>query len=175
VTEAAIKASGIPYAFLRNGWYTENKTASIAPALERGANISAAADGRFSSATRQDFAEAVVAVLSADMPDAGVIYELAGDDSYSMEEFAAKIANDTGKPVANVDISEPEYTDALASAGLPGPISTLLTDSDAGSAKGALQDDSHALQRLIGRPTTPLVRDRVRRRASTRDCMTQVN
>lgn len=32
-TEALLQASGIPYALLRNGWYSENYAASIAPAL----------------------------------------------------------------------------------------------------------------------------------------------
>lgn len=154
-TEVAIKASGIPYALLRNGWYTENKTASIAPALEHSAYIGAAGDGRFSSAARQDFAEAAVAVLTADTPDAGTVYELAGDESYSMAEFAAEIASVAGKPVAYVDMSEADFAAALESAGLPGPVATLLADSDASAAKGALQDDNHTLQRLIGRPTMP--------------------
>ena len=154
-TEEAIKASGIPYAFLRNGWYTENKTASIAPALEHGAYIGAAGEGRFSSATRQDFAEAAVAVLTADTLQANAIYELAGDESYTMAEFAAEIASAAGKPVAYVDMSETEFAGALEGAGLPGPIAAMLADSDAQAAKGALQDDSHTLQSLIGRPTTP--------------------
>jgi NAD(P)H dehydrogenase (quinone) len=154
-TESAIRASGIPCAFLRDGWYTENKTASIASALEHGALIGAAGEGRFSSATRQDFAEAAVAVLTADTPEAGAVYELAGDESYSMTEFAAEIANAAGKPVAYVDMSEADFAAALESAGLPGPVAALLADSDAGAAKGALLDDSHTLQRLIGRPTTP--------------------
>ena len=154
-TEEAIKASGIPYAFLRNGWYTENKTASIAPAIEHGAYIGAAGEGRFSSAARQDFAEAAVAVLTTDTPEAGAAYELAGDESYTMAEFAAEIASAAGKPVAYVDMSETEFAGALEGAGLPGPIAAMLADSDAQAAKGALQDDSHTLQSLIGRPTTP--------------------
>ena len=36
-TEAELKAAGIPHAILRNGWYTENHTASIGGALAGGA------------------------------------------------------------------------------------------------------------------------------------------
>ena len=32
-TEAAIRASGLPFVFLRNGWYLENYTENLAPAL----------------------------------------------------------------------------------------------------------------------------------------------
>lgn len=35
-TENALAASGVPYALLRNGWYTENYLASAPPALEHG-------------------------------------------------------------------------------------------------------------------------------------------
>jgi NAD(P)H dehydrogenase (quinone) len=153
-TEADLAASGIPYALLRNGWYTENKTGSIDPAIEHGAYIGAAGDGRISSAPRQDYAEAAVAVLTADAPETAT-YELAGDDSYSLSEFAAAIANAAGKPVAYADMSEADYAAALEGAGLPKAFAELLADSDAGTAKGALEDNSRTLSRLIGRPTTP--------------------
>ena len=154
-TEADLAASGIPYALLRNGWYTENKTGSIDPAIEHGAYIGAAGDGRISSAPRQDYAEAAVAVLTSDAPAENAVYELAGDDSFSMAEFAAEIARASGTPVAYADMSEADYAAALEGAGLPKAFAELLADSDAGTAKGALEDNSRTLSRLIGRPTTP--------------------
>ncbi len=36
VTEATLRASGIPHVLLRNGWYTENHTGSIGAALHYG-------------------------------------------------------------------------------------------------------------------------------------------
>ena len=57
-TETALKASGLAYALLRNGWYTENYAASIPSALKFNAFTGAAAEGRIASATRQDYAEA---------------------------------------------------------------------------------------------------------------------
>ncbi|QKV18640.1 SDR family oxidoreductase [Oricola thermophila] len=155
VTEDAIRASGIPYALLRNGWYTENKTGSVAAAIEHGAYIGAAGEGRISSATRRDYAEAAVAVLTADETAGNAVHELAGDESYSMAEFAAEIARAAGKPVAYRDMSQAEHAAALEAAGLPGPFAAILADSDAGTAKGALEDDSRTLSALIGRPTTP--------------------
>ena len=49
-TEAALKASGIPATILRNGWYTENYTASVPGAVAGGAFIGSAGNGRISSA-----------------------------------------------------------------------------------------------------------------------------
>jgi NAD(P)H dehydrogenase (quinone) len=61
--------SGIPYALLRNGWYTENYLASAPPALEHGVFIGAAGDGKIASATRADYAAAAAALsLKRAMP-----------------------------------------------------------------------------------------------------------
>ncbi|WP_062111603.1 SDR family oxidoreductase [Aureimonas sp. AU40] len=153
-TEEALKASGLPFAILRNGWYTENYAASIAPALAHGVLLGSAGEGRIASAARRDYAEAAAAVLTAE-GQGGKVYELAGDEAYTLAEFAAAIADASGKPVAYKDLPEADYKAALVGAGLPDAFAALLADSDAGAAKGALDDTSRQLSGLIGRPTTP--------------------
>lgn len=153
-TEALLQASGIPYALLRNGWYSENYAASIAPALAHHAFIGAAGNGRIASAAREDYAAAAAEVISRD-DQAGKVYELAGDDSYTLAEFSAEIARQSGEQVEYVNLPPAEFSAALIGAGLPAPLAELLADSDAGAAQGALFDDSHTLSKLIARPTTP--------------------
>ncbi|MFC0243133.1 SDR family oxidoreductase [Rhodopseudomonas telluris] len=155
-TEAALKASGVPHALLRNGWYTENYAASIPAALGHGALLGSAGDGRIASAARADYAEAAVKVLTADVPQAGHVYELAGDAAYTLTEFVAELSRQSGKTVVYQNLPQADYEAALIGAGLPKPFAALLADSDAGAAKGALNDASGELGRLIGRPTTPL-------------------
>ncbi|TAL40951.1 MAG: SDR family oxidoreductase [Salinibacterium sp.] len=155
-TEALIRASGIPYVILRNGWYTENYTASIPSALAHGAHFGSAGEGRIASAARQDYAEAAAAVLIASEDMSGRIFELAGDEHYTLTQFAAEIARQSGKPIVYQDLPEADFKAALVNAGLPEPFAGVLADSDAGVAKGALDDDDHALRALIGRPTTSL-------------------
>ena len=153
-TEALLKASGIPFALLRNGWYTENYAASIPPALAHHAFIGAAGEGRIASAARQDYAEAAAEVMSRE-DQAGKVYELAGDDSYTLAQFAAEIAAQSGEKVDYVNLSQADFAAALKGAGLPEGLAEMLADSDAGAEKGGLFDDSHQLSKLIGRPTTP--------------------
>lgn len=153
-TEALLRESGLPVVLLRNGWYTENYAASIAPALAHGAFIGAVGNGRIASAAREDYAQAAAAVLTQE-GQAGKVYELAGDDSYTLAEFSAEIARQSGKPVVYQDLSEADFKQALISAGLPEGFASMLADSDAGAAQGGLFDDSHTLSKLIGRPTTP--------------------
>jgi NAD(P)H dehydrogenase (quinone) len=154
-TEAAIRASGVPAVILRHGWYTENYAMGVPTALKLGAVYGCAGDGRISSATRADYAEADVAALTAN-DQAGKVYELAGDTAYTLTEFAAEITRQSGKNINYVNLPETEYKKALLGAGLPEPLAALLADSDTGVSKGALFDDGKQLSKLIGRPTTPL-------------------
>jgi NAD(P)H dehydrogenase (quinone) len=155
-TEAALARSGVPTVVLRNGWYHENYTAGVAHALANGAHFGSAGEGRISSASRADYAAAAAAVLTSNEDQGGKVYELAGDESYTLSDFAAEIARQSGKSVVYTDLPEADYKAALLQAGLPEFVAQLLADSDAAAAKGALFDDSRQLSQLIGRPTTPL-------------------
>lgn len=154
-TERALQASGLPHVLLRNGWYTENYAAGIAGILQHGVLFGSAGDGRLSLAARADYAAAAANVIASDA-QAGKVYELAGDAAVTLADFAAELARQSGTPIAYQDLPQQDYRDALLSAGLPGFVAELLSDSDAGAARGGLFDDSGTLGRLIGRPTTPI-------------------
>ena len=154
-TENMLAASGIPYALLRNGWYSENYLASAPPALEHGVFLGAAGDGKIASATREDYAAAAAKVISEE-GHAGKVYELAGDTAWTLSELAAELSKQSGKNVVYQNLSEADYASALRGVGLPDAFANLLADSDTGASKGGLFDDSHTLSKLIGRPTTPL-------------------
>lgn len=154
-TEKALVESGIPYALLRNGWYTENYLASAPPALEHGVFIGAAGEGKIASATRADYAAAAAKVISGD-GHAGNVYELAGDHAWTLSELAAELSKQSGKNVTYQNMSEADFAAALKGVGLPAGLADMLADSDVGASKGGLFDDSHTLSKLIGRPTTPL-------------------
>lgn len=154
-TEAAIRVSGVPFVFLRNGWYTENYAAGIPTALSLGAVYGCAGDGRISSASRADYAEAAAVVLTSDN-QADRIYELAGDTAYTLSEFAAEISRQSGRAIQYVNLPEAEYKKALLGAGLPEGLADLLANSDTGASRGALFDDGKQLGKLIGRPTSAL-------------------
>lgn len=154
-TEAALKVSGLPHVLLRNGWYTENYLASIPPALQHNAFIGSAGDGKIASAARADYAAAAAAVMI--LPEqAGKVYELAGDEAYTLSEFAAELSKQTGKSIPYVNLPEADFKAALLGGGLPEGLAGVIADSDVGASKGALFDADRALSRLIGRPTVSL-------------------
>lgn len=143
------------YTILRNGWYSENYTASVPGAIAGGAFLGCADGGRISSAARADYAEAAVAVLTSE-GHKGKTYELAGDKAYTLCELAAEISRQTGKAIPYKNLTEAEYAAALAGFGLPAPLAQAYASFDTGAAQGALFDDGFQLSKLIGRPTTPI-------------------
>jgi NAD(P)H dehydrogenase (quinone) len=153
-TEAMLRASGLPYVMLRNGWYLENYTEHLGPALAHGAIAGSAGNGRIAGAARADYAEAAAAVLTGE-GHAGRVYELAGTP-FTMAGLAAEVSRQAGKPVAYRDLPPADYRAVLVGAGIPGPYADALVDADLGAARGELDDASGDLERLIGRPSTPL-------------------
>lgn len=154
-TEAEVKASGLRYTILRNGWYTENYTGSIPAALATGTFIGSAGEGRISSATRADFAEATAVVVTEPGHD-GKTYELAGDAAYTLSDLAAELSRQTGRAIPYRNLPEGEYAAALVGAGVPDGMARMFAGWDTGVTKGALFDNGRQLSKLIGRPTTPL-------------------
>lgn len=154
-TEKALAESGIKNTILRNGWYTENYAGSIPGAIGAGAYIGSAGEGKISSATREDFAEAAAVVLTTEGHE-NKVYELAGDEAYTLADLASEISKQTGKDIPYNNLSEADYTGVLVELGLPAPFAAVLSDSDAKAAKGSLYSDDKSLSQLIGRPTTPL-------------------
>lgn len=153
-TERALIGSGLAYSLLRNGWYFENQTAAIPQALEHGSLIGASGEGRFAAAARQDYATAAAVVLTQAQYDNSVL-ELAGDESYTRTELAAEISQQSGKTVHYNNLSEAEFR-AVLSKFLPAEMAQAIADAEVGAAKGALDDHSHTLSRVIGRPAVTL-------------------
>jgi NAD(P)H dehydrogenase (quinone) len=151
-TERALIASGVPYVFLRNGWYIENYTDRLPLFLEHGL-IGAAGDGLISVATRADLAEAAAAALTAEGHQ-GQVYELGGQ-SLTLPVLAAEIARQSGRDVRYTDLAEDAYAKALEGAGLPAPVAAILADSDRAASQGALYVEGNDLEQLLGRPVTP--------------------
>lgn len=154
-TEELIHDSGIPFTFLRNGWYIENYTEQLDQALDQGALYGSAGDGRISGATREDYAAAAATVLIGEGHE-GEVYELGGDEAFTMDELAAEISEQSDTEVVYHDLPADEYTEVLQEAGVPEVYAEMLADSDQGVAEGHLYVESDDLRQLIGRPTTPL-------------------
>lgn len=151
-TERMIADSGLRHAILRNGWYIENYLIGADAAIEHGALLGSTGDGRISAATRADYADAAAIVLTGDAAEDRV-YELAGDEAFTLADVAAALSEAAAREVAYHDLAEAAYRDALAGAGVPVAFAAALAEYSAKAASGVLADDSRTLSSLIGRPT----------------------
>ncbi|MGW6951065.1 SDR family oxidoreductase [Streptomyces xanthophaeus] len=154
-TEQAILDSGLPYTFLRNGWYHENYTAQLPAVLEHGTVVGSVGEGRIASAARADYAAAAAVVLTGE-GHLDAVYELSGDTAWSLAEYAAEVAGQSGREVAYAEVPADTHLGILTGAGVPEGFAALLVDVDAAISRGRLAGTSGDLARLIGRPTTPV-------------------
>ncbi|CAM5651626.1 SDR family oxidoreductase [Streptomyces griseorubiginosus] len=154
-TEEYLRERPVPSVMLRNSWYLENYTAQLPLFLQHGAVIGAAGEGRVSAASRADYADAAAVVLSTE-GHAGAVYELGGDEAFTLAELAATVSAATGKQITYTDLPAEKLVEALTGAGLPTELAQVLADSDLGLGRGELFTGSGDLSRLIGRPTTSL-------------------
>ncbi|MFD3418489.1 SDR family oxidoreductase [Streptomyces decoyicus] len=154
-TEQALLASGVPYCLLRNGWYHENYTGTLAATLRTGAVVGSAGQGRVATAARRDFAEAAAVVLTGSGHENSV-YELSGDTAWTMAEYAAEVSRQTGRTIPYRDLPQERYVALMIEAGVPALGAQMIADADAGIARGELAATPGELSGLLGRPTTPL-------------------
>ncbi|MFF0988527.1 SDR family oxidoreductase [Kocuria nitroreducens] len=155
-TEQAVVDSGLPYTILRNGWYTENFEPALRHAETTGVVLASAGDGRVASATREDYAEAIAAVLAQD-GHAGQTYELSGDTAWSFDELAAALTEVLGREVTYRRLSPEQHLAELERTGVDESTARFLVALDANIEDGALDLVTGDLSRLLGRHTTPLV------------------
>ncbi|MBC2670610.1 NmrA family NAD(P)-binding protein [Novosphingobium piscinae] len=151
-TEAMLADSGIPHTLLRNGWYIENVLMGLPQALAAGQIYGSSGEGRFSPATRADYAAAAAVVLNGGHD--GAVLELGGDEAFTMGEFAATLSQLSGRTIGFVSIPEAALAAVMVQAGLPATVAEVLADADARAARDLLFAPAGGLSGLLGRPTT---------------------
>jgi NAD(P)H dehydrogenase (quinone) len=154
-TEEYLRERGVPSVLLRNSWYLETYTDQLPQVLRNGTVIGAVGQGRVSAASRADYAEAAAVVLTTE-GHADAVYELGGDEAFTLSELAAAISAAAGKQITYTDLPAHKLAQVLTDAGLPAELADVFADNDLGSSRGELFTGSGDLRRLIGRPTTPL-------------------
>ncbi|GIG54306.1 NAD(P)H-binding protein [Demequina activiva] len=154
-TERLLEQAGVPWVMLRNGFYTENYVEQARQAFATGEVLTSAGMGRTASATRADFAAAAAEVLVSPGHE-GQRYELAGDDAWTMHDFADAVGRIAGRPVHLRQVDAAEHLEALIGNGVPQPWAEMTVAIDQAVRAGELDAPGDDLPRLIGRRTTPL-------------------
>jgi NAD(P)H dehydrogenase (quinone) len=153
-SERALRAAGVPFTLLRNGWYTENYTDQIGQYLQAGEIVGAAGHGRISAASRQDYAAAAATALLEDK-GGNRTYELGGP-AFDLAGLARIITEVSGTKVTYRDLPAQVYVSWLQRAGLDEATARFVAALDVSIARGDLETSSRDLEQLLGRPATPL-------------------
>jgi NAD(P)H dehydrogenase (quinone) len=154
-TEEVIQASGIPHSIMRNNWYFENYGSTVEGAKATGEIISGANSGRIPAVTRSDLAAGHAAVLTSDGHE-NTVYEFAGDEAWTWDEFAAELSDVAGRRVTHRSVSTDEHAAALRAAGLDEGTAGFLSALDVNISAGALEVAPGDLSSILGRPTLTL-------------------
>lgn len=156
-TEQILAESGLPHTLLRNGFYSEVFSTQVDQAREQGAFVGSAGQGRVSSASRRDYAEAAAVVLLDPAAHVGVVHELVGDQAWTYADLAVAIGEVLGREVAYENLSEEDHRATLIGVGLDEATTGFVVGIDTGIREGELWAEPGLLAKLIGRPTTPIV------------------
>ncbi|AIQ31601.1 NmrA family protein [Paenibacillus sp. FSL P4-0081] len=153
VTEQIIKASGIPYSFLRNNWYLENEISSIKATMAGAPWITSSGTGRGGWATREDYAIAIAAVLTGSGHE-NTVYELSGPPQ---DELAASVGVAIGEKVIVQHVDDETYIEIMKGVGVPEYAIPVLVGIQQGNREGYMDFTSGDFEKLLGRPLTSTV------------------
>ena len=154
ITEEAIKATGIPYSFLRNNWYLENEIGSIQGVLAGAPWVTSAGNGKVGWAARQDYAEAAANVLTGEGHE-NTVYELSGNP-LTQEELTQIISSVIEKEIKVLQVDDEAYASTMSKVGVPEAALPIVVAIQRGIREGWLDIESGDLEKLLKRPATPL-------------------
>ncbi|MBP1857361.1 SDR family oxidoreductase [Rhizobium herbae] len=154
-TENAIKATGIAYTILRNGWYMENLFLALPHAIADGKWYSASGKGQLAHIARADIAKATAAALASGSTES-VTYTLTGDTKHTVDDIAAIVSTVTGKPLEVVDVTDEQLAGGLKAAGLPDFFIPVIVSFDTNTREGHIDLVTGDATKLSGAKLTTL-------------------
>lgn len=154
-TERLIRATGVPFTFLRMNLYMDFIPSMVG---EDGVIRGPAGDGRVGAILRSDVAAAAAAVLRAEDPTAhdGATYDLTGPHSFTLAEAAAALSQRSGRPVRYQPETREEAYASRVSYGAPEWEVDGWVTSYLAIASGELDVVSGAVRTLLGREPASL-------------------
>ncbi|PWW02404.1 uncharacterized protein YbjT (DUF2867 family) [Paenibacillus cellulosilyticus] len=149
-TEELLKASGMPYTSLRNGYYAAAALMLIGGAMTTGELI-APEDGPVAWTTHADLVEAAAVIISEQRYD-GVAPNLTGSEGVDMEGIAAIASELLGRTIRRIIVSDEEFRERLMSQGVSEASINMRLGMFLASRRGDFAQVDSTLAHLIGRP-----------------------
>lgn len=154
-TEDALRASGVPFTALRNGFYAASAAHFLGQALASG-DIALPADGPVCWTAHADLAEAAAAILADEGRFDGPTPPLTAPQALDFDDIARLAGSLTGRTFTRTTVPDGEFRERLTATGVPAEAADQLLGIFAASRAGEFSAADPALATLLGREPTPL-------------------
>jgi uncharacterized protein YbjT (DUF2867 family) len=156
--ELALHASGLHGTVLRPGFFMDNLLASSGTIKTRDTFFGIWGGHRLAPIDARDIAAVAAQVLVEGRPHHGKTYTLTGPQALSGAEQAAVLSSVLGRTITYTDLPREQYTQALASMGMPPWLAAAVTDLDRLAISGEAARLSHDVERTARKRPRPLER-----------------
>ncbi|MBP0458731.1 NmrA family NAD(P)-binding protein [Streptomyces montanisoli] len=149
-TEEALRACGVPFTSLRNGFYARSAAHFLAPGVESG-RIVLPADGPVAWTAHADLAEAAAAILADEGRFEGPTPPLTGGQALTFDAIAAVATEATGRAMTRTTVSDDAFREQLVGQGVPAESAEQLLGIFAAARAGEFATVDPTLAILLGR------------------------
>ena len=154
-TEAYLKASGLVYTILHNGYYFEGLGYLIGTEVPAAEVRVPAGEGKIAFIKRTELAAATAALLISEGHD-NQEYTLVGSTAYSFHDVARELAALAGRPITYHSSELAPYIAQKVAAGFPDFVATFFAQWAEAARHGMLAGTPDTAERLLGRQPTSL-------------------
>ncbi|MCG6499974.1 SDR family oxidoreductase [Kitasatospora sp. A2-31] len=149
-TEDLLRATGLPWTALRNGFYAASALQFLEPARRTG-DIALPADGPVAWTGHDDLAEATAAIILGEGRFDGPTPPLTGPAALDFDAVADIASQITGRPFTRTVVPEDAFREQVLAHGAPAPIADLMLSIFAAARDGEFAAVDPTLAGLIGR------------------------
>jgi uncharacterized protein YbjT (DUF2867 family) len=149
-TEDLLRACGLPWTALRNGFYASSALQFLEPARRSGA-IALPADGPVAWTGHDDLAEATAAILAGEARFEGPTPPLTGPAALDFAAVAEIATEATGRPFIRTVVPDGDFREQALAHGAPAPIADLMLSIFAAARNAEFTAVAPTLAELIGR------------------------
>jgi NAD(P)H dehydrogenase (quinone) len=154
-TEAYLKASGLVYTILKNGYYFEGLGYLIGTEVPATEIRVPAGEGKIAFVKRTELAAATAALLTSEGHD-NQEYTLTGNAAYSFHDIARELSDLAGRPITYYSSELAPYIAQQVAAGFPEPVANFFAQWGAAAQHGMLAGTDNTVARLLGHQPTSL-------------------
>ncbi|MER7452643.1 SDR family oxidoreductase [Nocardia beijingensis] len=149
-TEDALRACGVPFTSLRNGFYAASAVHFLDHAVDSG-RIALPADGPVSWTAHADLAEAAAVILADEGRFDGPTPPLTGGQALTFDDIAGIASEVTSRTMTRTITPDEQFQEQLTGQGVPAQRAAELVGIFAAARAGEFATVDPALATLLGR------------------------